>query len=147
MKSGKNRKIVFIVLSVFILTLLAVGLCAAGRYNLLPKKTCTAERFGITPLRGSFDFNGNGTDDYTDFLLGARKDAENHPKYDGSCLDGGFPPDNTGVCTDVIRSCKACCCAICVFSCIECTNNHAGDTFERIYRRTRHKNGGIHCGE
>lgn len=102
MKSNKKRSVILIVSVAAVLILLAVGLCAADRYNLLPKKTYTAERFGITPLRGSFDFNGNGTDDYTDFLLGARKDAENHPKYDGSYLDGGFPPDNIGVCTDVI---------------------------------------------
>lgn len=88
--------------SVFILILLIAGLCAADYFNLLPKKTYAAEKFGIDTLHSGVDFNGNGTDDYTDFLLGARKDAENHPKYDGRYLDGGFPPDNIGVCTDVI---------------------------------------------
>ena len=102
MKSPKKRKFILIASSALILMLLIAGLCVADYFNLLPKKTYTAEKFGIDTLRSGVDFNGNGTDDYTDFLLGARKDAENHPKYDGSYLDGGFPPDNIGVCTDVI---------------------------------------------
>lgn len=48
------------------------------------------------------DFNGNGIDDYTDILIGARIDAENHPRYDGSYQKNGYPPDNIGVCADVI---------------------------------------------
>ena len=38
----------------------------------------TAEDFGIDTIYSCIDFNGNGIDDYTDILLGARKDAENH---------------------------------------------------------------------
>ena len=29
-------------------------------------------------------------------------DADNRPKYDGAYQEGGYPPDNIGVCTDVI---------------------------------------------
>ncbi len=72
-------------------------LAACGR-----RKTYTAEDFGIDTILSSVDYNGNGTDDYTDILLGARKDAENHPTYDGSYHAGGYPPDNIGVCTDVV---------------------------------------------
>ncbi len=42
------------------------------------------------------DFNGNGIDDYTDLLLGARADAENHPEYDPAYYESGYPPDNIG---------------------------------------------------
>lgn len=52
--------------------------------------------------RSDMDFNENGWDDYEDFLLGARKDAENFPKYDGSYVQGGYPDEDIGVCTDVI---------------------------------------------
>lgn len=97
----KHKKGVIIASSVF-MVLLAVVLVLANRYNLLPQKTYTGGDFGITPVLSGVDFNGNGTDDYTDFLLGARKDARNRPKYDGRYLEGGFPPDNIGVCTDVI---------------------------------------------
>ena len=71
-------------------------------FNLIPKKHYTAEDFGIKTAVSSVDFNQNGVDDYTDILLGARKDAQNHPKYDGKYIDGGYPPDDIGVCTDVV---------------------------------------------
>ncbi len=48
------------------------------------------------------DFNGNGKDDYTDFLNGARADALALPTYDDSYFEGGYPPDNIGVCSDVV---------------------------------------------
>ncbi len=50
----------------------------------------------------SVDFNGNGIDDYADILAGAKKDAANHPRYDGRYQEGGYPPDNIGVCSDVV---------------------------------------------
>ena len=52
-------------------------------YNLLPARKYSADDFGIDAVHSSIDFNGNGLDDYTDFLLGAKADAENRPKYDG----------------------------------------------------------------
>ena len=71
-------------------------------FNLIPKPVYYGEDFGIEAVKSSIDFNKNGIDDYTDLLLGARLDAKNHPKYDGAYFDGGFPPDNIGVCTDVV---------------------------------------------
>ena len=71
-------------------------------WNLLPHKTYTAEHFGIETLQSPLDADGDGIDDYTDILLGARQDAENHPKYDPSYFAGGYPPENRGVCTDVV---------------------------------------------
>jgi uncharacterized protein YijF (DUF1287 family) len=49
-----------------------------------------------------FDFNGNGISDQADFLSGAKKDAQNKPVYDDRYWENGYPPDNIGVCTDVI---------------------------------------------
>jgi len=71
-------------------------------FNLLPRKIYTASDFGIDAVLSSIDYNGNGTDDYTDILLGARADAKNHPTYDGKYFEGGYPPDDIGVCTDVV---------------------------------------------
>lgn len=48
------------------------------------------------------DFDGDGLDDYTDLLLGARTEAERHPFYDNRVHEGGYPPDDIGVCTDLI---------------------------------------------
>ena len=93
----KNR--IFIVITILLLTALFL---VADYYNLLPEKTYSAEYFAIETVLSTVDYNNNGTDDYTDIMLGARKDAKNHPKYDGSYYNGGYPPDDIGVCTDVV---------------------------------------------
>lgn len=84
--------------------LLAVGgaYYLANWWGLLPKHYYSAEQFGLTTLRSIVDFNANGVDDYTDILLGARRDAENKPRYDGAYQPDAYPPDNIGVCTDVV---------------------------------------------
>ena len=74
----------------------------ASYYNILPQRTYSAKDFDIETVKSTIDYNGNGIDDYTDFLLGARKDAENKPTYDGSYQEGGYPPDDIGVCSDVV---------------------------------------------
>ncbi len=73
-------------------------------FNLWPfqGRIYSMEELGIERLRAETDFDGDGIDDYTDIMLGARKDAENHPRYDGSYVQGGYPPDEVGVCTDAI---------------------------------------------
>ena len=48
------------------------------------------------------DFDGDGVDDYTDILAGARKDAEAAPAYDDGYYQGGYPPADRGACTDVV---------------------------------------------
>ena len=68
----------------------------------LPKNYYTAEDFGIQTIYSKIDYNGNGIDDYTDIMLGARIDAENRPKYKSAYYAGGYPPENEGVCADVI---------------------------------------------
>lgn len=97
-------KKILIIIAVCIVLLSGVGGFTAMYYfNLLPEKSYTAADFDIDIVMSPVDFNGDGTDDYTDFLLGARVDAENSPKYDGRYFaDGGYPPADVGVCTDVI---------------------------------------------
>ncbi len=88
-------------LTILIILMLAI-LLVADYYNLLPQKTYSAADFSIETILSDVDYNDNGTDDYTDIMLGARADAQNHPKYDGAYVDGGYPSDNIGVCTDVV---------------------------------------------
>lgn len=65
------------------------------------------EKIKKNPLKSNIDFNNNGIDDYTDILIGAKKEAKNKPKYNGKYWQGGYPPEEIGVCTDVIwRSLK-----------------------------------------
>lgn len=71
-------------------------------WNIIPRKSYTAEDFDIEVVVSSIDFNQNGIDDYRNIMLGTRIDAENKPKYDGQYWAEGYPPDDMGVCTDVI---------------------------------------------
>lgn len=86
----------------FISAILIVTYIILDYWNLVPKKTYSAEDFGIETVKSKSDFNNNGIDDYTDILLGAREDAKNKPKYKSVYYGGGYPPDNEGVCTDVV---------------------------------------------
>ena len=46
-------------------------------FNIIPAKVHKGEEFNIQQVKSSVDYNQNGVDDYTDIMLGARKDAEN----------------------------------------------------------------------
>ncbi len=48
------------------------------------------------------DRDGDGILDLDDIVQGARKDLEAKPVYKDAYYAGGYPPDNEGVCTDVI---------------------------------------------
>lgn len=89
-----------IIITLFIL--LIILLTVLDYYRLLPRKVYYADDFDIQTVHSDIDYNSNGIDDYTDILIGARKEAENHPKYKSAYYSGGYPPDNEGVCTDVI---------------------------------------------
>jgi uncharacterized protein YijF (DUF1287 family) len=87
---------------------LLLGLCGIFAICTLPKpiidfyfETVDTERLGEsdTPF---CDFNENGTHDAADILAGAKLDAANMPEYDGSYHENGYPPDDIGVCTDVV---------------------------------------------
>lgn len=102
MSNLSNKKTVKTVVIVLIIAFLATAVFFLDYFNLIPKSSYTAEDFRIETVKSSVDFDADSTDDYTDILLGARKDAKNHPKYDGKYIDGGYPPDNIGVCSDVV---------------------------------------------
>lgn len=82
--------------------ILLVGVCVFMWGKSSHKNGYTAADFNIKTIHSEVDYNGNGVDDYTDILKGAKKDAKNHPTYDGTYQAGGFPPDNIGVCSDVV---------------------------------------------
>lgn len=48
------------------------------------------------------DKDGDGFLDLDDIVQGARKDLAARPLYKDAYYAGGYPPDNEGVCTDVI---------------------------------------------
>ena len=98
-KSLKEKIIICTILLVaFILGILAI----MNYYNLLPKDSYNALDFGIEEIHSNVDYDNDGIDDYSDFVLGARKDAENHPTYISKYYENAYPPDYEGVCTDVV---------------------------------------------
>ena len=94
--------VLFGVIGVWVLWWLNLGPFAGSNDGSTLVRYYTGEDFGIERLLSKTDYDGDGIDDYTEILNGARKDAENHPRYDGSYVKGGFPSDDVGVCTDVI---------------------------------------------
>lgn len=98
----KKVFIVFVIL--FILLVTVISLFVLNHSNIIPlgQKIYYAEDFGLNSLKSSVDFDGDGIDDFTDIMLGARLDAENHPVYKSAYYAGGYPPDTEGVCTDVV---------------------------------------------
>lgn len=91
-----------LVIALLLLCIISIACLFVFTFLKRNKTYYTAEDFHITTVKSEIDANNNGVDDYTDILLGARIDAENHPTYDGKYWDTGYPPDNIGVCTDVI---------------------------------------------
>ena len=100
------KKLFVKIASVTLIVIIGIALTPliqlADYYNLIPRFSYSGEDFGIETVYSAVDYNGNGVDDYTDILLGARADAENHPRYDGSYQENGYPPEDIGVCTDVV---------------------------------------------
>jgi uncharacterized protein len=56
----------------------------------------------IDRIETNSDRNKNGILDQDDIVLGARKEIENKTQYKSAYYEGGYPPENEGVCTDVI---------------------------------------------
>ena len=97
----KSITVFFIAITILIIVVAIVAIYKISTI-VLPKNYYTAEDFGIQTIYSKTDYNENGIDDYTDIMLGARIDAQNKPTYKSAYYAGGYPPDNEGVCTDVI---------------------------------------------
>ena len=92
----KFLKIVFILF--FMIIILIIGIISYWIF----KPSYFAEDFGIQTIRSDIDKDGDGIDDYTDILLGAKAEAERKTEYKSAYYAGGYPPETEGVCTDVI---------------------------------------------
>lgn len=92
-------KTFLVIVIVFItLTILITGLLIYQKN----KNVYYANDFDIETVISKTDFDNDGIDDYTDILQGAKIEVENKPTYKSAYYSGGYPPDNEGVCTDVI---------------------------------------------
>lgn len=97
----KNVTRTFIFIIIIVLFTLAV-LFIMDYYNLIPKEYYKAADFNIKTIYSKMDYDNDKIDDYTDFVLGARNDAQNNPTYISKYYEDSYPPENEGVCTDVI---------------------------------------------
>lgn len=59
-------------------------------------------KLNIPKISSTTDYDNDGIVDSEAILNGARIDAENKPTYISNYYSGGYPPDDEGVCTDVI---------------------------------------------
>ena len=105
------KKFIIIIVTIFVLITLVLSILVLKYRNiiyLVVKENQTVEKiyysedFGIEIIKSNTDYDKDGVDDYTDILLGARADAENKPTYRSAYYSGGYPPDDEGVCTDVV---------------------------------------------
>ncbi len=85
-----------------LLFFLAAATYLAYRWNVIPHKAYDSAVFGIENIKSGQDRDGDGIDDQTDILAGARAYAATEPKYRSRYYEGGYPDDGCGVCTDVV---------------------------------------------
>lgn len=91
----------WLILSVSFILLLLLWM-AASWFGWIPKRSYSAEHFHIETAKSTVDFDADGIEDYADLLAGAKKDAKNRPYYRSAYYQGGYPPENEGVCTDLV---------------------------------------------
>ncbi|GAV24290.1 DUF1287 domain-containing protein [Carboxydothermus islandicus] len=75
---------------------------AIYKYLYLTVKAQFSPRVRVEKVILKHDQDGDGIYDLDDIVQGARKDVANKPRYRSAYYAGGYPPDNEGVCTDVI---------------------------------------------
>lgn len=82
------------------LLLAAVGIFCA--VSFWPRAAYTNADFGIADYVSQRDQDGDGVDDQTDLLEGAKAYVATNPHYRSAYYEGGYPDDGYGVCTDVV---------------------------------------------
>lgn len=75
-----------------------------GKRNLMNEiaDTISFKRVEVEKITINSDKDNDGILDLEDIVQGARQDAEIMPVYKDAYYSGGYPPDNEGVCTDVV---------------------------------------------
>ncbi len=70
--------------------------------NLLSSCVFEEARIEIQSIQSTVDKDGDGIDDYTDILESARAQIGVVTEYDTSYYADAYPPENSGVCADVL---------------------------------------------
>ena len=98
----QKRNIITSFIFIIIISLFTIVVLTIMNNNFVPKTFYKASDFNIKTIYSDFDYDMDNIDDYSDFVLGARKDAQKKPTYISKYYEDSYPPDNEGVCTDVI---------------------------------------------
>lgn len=84
---------------IVLVLILALFIIALNHFDYLPWNKDT-EAVGF--VASNNDADGDGVDDYTDILNGARKFVSLEPSYKDAYYNGGYPDDDNYVSTDII---------------------------------------------
>ena len=100
-----------IIISVVILILLAASGCLIWHFRYYftntssePVQAKENEDFDIADFHSSVDMDGDGLDDQSDILQGARDYISTNPVYKSKYYSTGYTDDRYGVCTDVVAN-------------------------------------------
>lgn len=94
------KKLFIVIGCIFVITILSILLFKTVVNN--DPLFITKPKVIIKNIKCTSDKNNNGIDDLDDIVVGARQEAINKTKYKDAYYIGGYPPNNEGVCTDVI---------------------------------------------
>ena len=97
-----GKVIVVILVLIVVLAVLRVVKAGAVWRLLFGGDAYSNADFGIEDYISNVDFDGDGIDDQTDILSGARAYVATKPYYRSVYYSGGYPNDGYGVCTDVV---------------------------------------------
>lgn len=100
MSKGNNNKIIYIgVGAIIFLSIIFFGI---NKYFYQDFFYFMKSPIRIDNLVIEKDMDMDGVLDLKDIVEGARREADNKTKYMSNYYEGGYPPDNEGVCTDVV---------------------------------------------
>lgn len=96
----KNIVVSFVV--IVLIAIFTIFVLAVMNNHFIPKEYYKASDFDIKTIYSESDYDDDNIDDYSELLVGARKDAKKKPTYISKYYADSYPPSNEGVCTDVI---------------------------------------------
>lgn len=107
MRMKKKRVVILAAAAAVILGTVGLYRFTDIRYLLFhtssaPVHAKTNEDFQIADVHSAVDADGDGIDDQTDILQGAREYIATNPRYKSKYYEGGYPDDGYGVCTDLV---------------------------------------------
>ena len=92
----------WLILLILLLAIGAAALLCRDRIALWLDDLAFLRTRGFARVHSAADADGDGVEDFSDILAGARAFIATQPEYRSGYYAGGYPPAGEGVCTDVI---------------------------------------------